>query len=42
MRSFSLSSPPSEDEKMENSVTVKDNSSYGIRGALPLDQDKHV
>ncbi len=34
VRSPSLSPPPSEDEEMEDSVTVRGNSSYGMRGAL--------
>lgn len=42
VRSPSLSPPPSEDEKMEDSVIVKDNSSYGMRSSLLPDQDKKV
>lgn len=41
MPSLSLSPPPSEDEEMEDSVTVRGNS-YGMRGALHPGQDKQV
>ena len=27
---------------MEDSITVRDNSSYGMKSALSLSQDKHV
>lgn len=32
----------SEDKKIENSITIGGNSSYGIRNALYLNQDKQV
>lgn len=42
VRSPSLSPSPSKDEEMEDSVTVRGSSSYGMRGALPPGQDKQV
>ena len=42
MRFSSLSPFLSEDKEMEDSVTVRDNSSYGMRGALLPGQDKQV
>lgn len=41
MQLFFLFSPPSKDEKIEDSITIRDNS-YGMRGALYPGQDKKV
>lgn len=42
MRSFSFFPPLFKDEKIENSVMLKDSSSYEMRGALPLSQKKYA
>lgn len=42
VRSLSLSLPPFEVEKMEDSITLRDSSSYGMRSALFPAQDKHI
>lgn len=42
MQSLSFFPPPSKDEEMEDSITVRGSGSYGMRGALPPGQDKQV
>lgn len=42
VRSPSFSLPFFKNKKIEDSITVRGNSNYGIRDVLPLDQDKQV
>lgn len=42
VRSPSLSPPLSKDEELEDSVTVRGSSNYGMRDALPPGQDKQI
>lgn len=42
MRFFSLSPPLYKDEKIEDSITVRDSSSYEMRGVLSPGQDKYI